>query len=93
MDKNKVIHDIYYDLAGYGSINTTYQDAKQKDKSITLHDVKEWFQRNIEQKRKLKGFNSFIAHRPYEEYQANLFFVSDLKQDAIGGLLIIDIFY
>ena len=92
MDKNKVIHGIYYDLAGYGSINTTYQDAKQKDKSITLHDVKEWFQRNIEQKRKIKGYNSFVANGPNEEYQADLFFVSDLKQDAIGGLLIIDIF-
>ena len=92
MDKNKITHNTYYDLAGYGPINTTFQNAEQKDKSITIHDVKEWFQHNIEQKRKFKGYNSFVADGPNEEYQADLFFVSDLKQDAIGGLLVIDIF-
>ena len=40
----------------------------------------------------LNGFNSFIAEKPFQEFQIDLFFLPDLKEDAIGGLLFIDIF-
>ena len=35
-----IISSIYYDRSGYGSVNTIYQDAKKKDKRITVNDVK-----------------------------------------------------
>ena len=55
INKNAIISKTYCDRSGYGSITTTYKDAKQKEQSITLNDVKEWFQKNIEQKKQLRG--------------------------------------
>ena len=50
MSKSEIINKIYNDPAGHGSMKTTYEDAKQKDKSITYVDVKQWFDLNIERK-------------------------------------------
>ena len=36
MDKDKTISKIYFEPAGYGSIKTTYEDAKKVDNKITL---------------------------------------------------------
>ena len=93
MTKQDTISKIYYDRSGFGSVNTTYKDAKAKDSSITLNDVKEFFKNNVEQKKQLRGYNSFVAHEAYWEYQADLFFVADLeKQTYPAGLLMVDIF-
>ena len=48
--KVDVLKNIYYDKSGYGSIKTTYEDAKKKDKSIKMNDVKDFFKTYIEQK-------------------------------------------
>ena len=73
INKNDIVRKIYHDKSGYGSIATTYKDAKQKEQSITLNDVKEWFQKNIEQKKQLRGTNSFVAPHPYFEFQLGFF--------------------
>ena len=73
MDKNKIISNVYFDPAGYSSIKTTLEDAQKKDKSITYNDVKEWFKKNVEQKKQLKGFNSYVANETKFEYQIELF--------------------
>ena len=73
-DKNKIASEIYYDRAGFGSIATTYKDAKKKDASITMQDVKEWFQENVERKKQLSGYNSFIAPNADFEYQLDFVF-------------------
>ena len=94
-DKNKIISDIYFDRSGFGSIATTFKDAKAKDKSITLADVKAWFEKNLDRKRPMSGFNSFIAPYAYYEYQIDLFFITnnDLKNQKFRiGLVLIDIF-
>ena len=94
-DKDKIISEIYYDQAGFGSIATTYKDAKKKDASITMQDVKEWFQENVERKKQLSGYNSFIAPDINFEYQLDLFFISknDLDNQKYRiGLLLIDVF-
>jgi hypothetical protein len=39
MDKNNIISKIYYDKSGFGSIKTTFEDARKVDKSITLEDI------------------------------------------------------
>jgi hypothetical protein len=93
--KDEIISKIYYDEAGYGSIKQTYTEAKQKDKSITLDDVKKWMHKALEQKKQLRGYNSFVAQRPKQEYQMDLFFISKKdfpNEEYIGGLLIVDIF-
>ena len=92
-DKNEIIKQAYYDPAGFGSLQATLKDARATDKTITLNDVKAWFNRNVEQKRNLKGYNSFVAHEPFEELQIDPCFFKDLKDKEFkGGLAMIDIF-
>jgi hypothetical protein len=55
MDKNDIIKSIYYDRAGYSSIQKTYNDAKEKEPSITLKNVKDWFSKKLEKTTQLKG--------------------------------------
>ena len=40
MDINNIISKIYYDKSGFGSIKTTFEDARKVDKSITSEDIK-----------------------------------------------------
>lgn len=84
---------IYYDPAGYGSKKETYDDVKKIDKNIKYSDVVDFFEKHVEQKKNLRGMNSFIASHPYEEFQMDLMFLSDLKdKDYSSALLMIDIF-
>ena len=41
--KQKIINDIYFDRAGFGSRATTLKDARAKDKTITIDDVNDFF--------------------------------------------------
>ena len=91
MDKDKIIHDIYYDPAGFSGINKTYSDAKQKNNDITLNDVKEWFNKNINKKTQLKGYNSFINNKAYDEYEVDLAFIKTENKTYIV-LVMLDIF-
>ena len=94
-NKDKIISDIYFDRSGFGSIATTFKDAKAKDKSITLADVKAWYEKNVDRKRPMSGFNSFIAPYAYYEYQIDLFFITnnDLDNQKFNvGMVVIDIF-
>jgi len=92
MNKNEIIEKVYRDPSGFGSNAARLEDARRYDKTKTLQDIKEWKSKNVERKKNLKGFNSFIAEKPFQEFQIDLFFLPDLKEDAIGGLLFIDIF-
>ena len=95
MDKQKIISDIYYDKSGYGSKGITLKDARQKDKTITADDVNEFFKKNVEEKRKMRGQNSFVAPHAFWEFQLDLFFISknDLENQKFRiGLILIDIF-
>ena len=92
-NKNDIISKIYFDRSGFGSKATTLRDAKEKDKTITMKDVEEFFRKNVEQKKQLRGQNSFIPPHPLYEFQMDLFFINDLeKQKFRVGLLMIDIF-
>jgi hypothetical protein len=92
-EKALTISKIYFDEAGFGSMRTTYNDAKKEDPTIKYEDVVEWFQNNVEKKTNLKGYNSFVPSKPQDEYQADLFFILDLpNQKYTIGLLMIDAF-
>ena len=95
MSKQEIIANVYYDKSGFGSKKITLDDAKKKDKTTTMQDVEEFFKINIEEKRKQRGQNSFVA--PYTNYtfQIDLFFISkkDLENQKFNvGLVLIDVF-
>jgi len=46
----ELIHNIYYDKAGYGSINITRDAARVKDTSISIKGVAYWFDKNMGKK-------------------------------------------
>ena len=93
--KQKIINDIYYDRAGFGSKAVTLKDAREKDKSITKEDVEEFFKKNVEVKRKPRGYNSFVAPHNNHTYQIDIFFISakdlKVKQKFRAGLVCIDV--
>ena len=93
--KQKIINDIYFDRAGFGSKKTTLEDAKKKDPTIKMTDVEEFFKKNVEVKKKPRGWNSFVAPYNNHTYQVDIFFISkkDLKakQKFRGGLVAIDV--
>ena len=89
-NKNNIISNIYKE--NYGSRKDTLEEARKKDPSITYEDVKNRFDKNFVRKTNLRGFNSFIASEPYEEFQMDLFFINDLdNQDYKIGLLMISL--
>ena len=53
-EKSEIIKKTYYDRAGYGSIQKAYQDAKNRDNTITLENVRNWFYQNVENKKNLQ---------------------------------------
>ena len=94
-NKQKIISDIYFDRSGYGSKATTLKDAREKDKTITMKDVEEFFRKNVEVKEKPRGYNSFVAPKNNHTYQIDLFFMGyydfDEEQKFRGGLVCIDV--
>ena len=42
-----------------------------------MKDVAAWYEANVENKKKLPGYNSFVAHKPHEEYQVDLMWITD----------------
>ena len=92
-NKQKIINAIYFDKSGFSSRAITLKDARQKDKSITMDDVNEFFRKNVEERRRPRGQNSFIAPHAFWEFQFDLFFINDLENQPMRvGALCIDIF-
>ena len=75
-DKQKIIADIYFDPSGFGSKALTLKDAKAKDATITRSDVEKFFKENVDEKRKPRGMNSFVAPHNNHTFQMDLFFIS-----------------
>jgi len=95
--KADIISKVYHDEAGFGSIASTLADAKKYDPTITYEDVKKWKEGHAERKTNLKGYNSFVANKPFEEFQMDLAFFYDLNKEEddftyVGILLMVDIF-
>ena len=59
----EIIHDICFDKAGFGSKSRTLAESREKDKTITMGDINEFFRKNVDPKRKPVGQNSLVA--PY----------------------------
>ncbi len=52
------------------------------DPKVTMEDVKRWHIENYNLEKRPRKFNSWVANRPFEEFQADLFFFDDLRQRA-----------
>ena len=93
IDKDKIIHDVYYSPSGYSSMRQTLDDARKKEKSIKMEDVKKWFAAKISRTTQLKGYNSYIAPHANFEYQVDLFFITKPENlEYKIGMIVIDIF-
>ena len=91
--KDDIISKVYYDRSGFGSRSRTLEEAREKDQTITMSDINEFFRKNVEQKRKHVGSNSFVAPHSGWEYRMDLFFINDLDNQKFRvGVLMIDIF-
>ena len=75
-ERQRIINDAYFDRAGFGSKSRTLAEAREKDKTITMGDISELFGKNVEQKRRPVGQNSFIAPHSAYEYQMDLLFIN-----------------
>ena len=59
----------------------TFNDAYKLDPSITLGYVKLWIDKNTHKKTNVKGYSSYVSPGPNHEYQIDLFFMDDLKNE------------
>ena len=80
IDKDKIIKDVYYTPSGYASMRQTLLDARKKDKRIKMEDVKKWFNQHVVPSREPRGYNSWVADHPRQEYQSDLFFLVQKKK-------------
>ena len=65
--KTNVLKMAYNDRSGFGSMKTTYQDAKATDKTIRVDDVNKFFDEYVEQMKQHRGYDSYIA--PKHKYE------------------------
>lgn len=76
-EQKHIIDEAYHHHEGFGSRLQTYKAAHAKDSSITMKMVAQWMEENVERKKQLPGYNSFVAHKAREEYQVDLMFLKD----------------
>ena len=95
-DKETILRHIYYNEGGFGSINETYKEAKNKLNSITIEDVKKWLEKQKgRQIKPYKGFNSYVADEPLGEMQIDLAIFTDSAPGNNGykyAFVAVDIF-
>jgi hypothetical protein len=54
--------------------------ARLHDRTVKMADVKQWRVENYNLEKRPRKFNSWVANRPFEEFQSDLFFFDDLRQ-------------
>ena len=52
----------------------TVQDARKRDRIITMSDVNKLFKNNVEVKKKPRGYNSFVSSNNNHTYQIGICF-------------------
>ena len=75
VDKDKIPQEIYENVdTGYGSVQDTFDQAKQKDSSIKYTDVKKDLDKQTHRQVqfKYKGENSFVSPEPLFEIEMDI---------------------
>ena len=82
--KKEIIEKVYYET--FGSIKDVLKDAKALAPKLEIKekDVKEWKDRAVHRKINLAGANSFVASKPKEEYQMDLFEMPISRKQHMG---------
>ena len=87
------ISEIYNDKGGFGSMKDTYNDVRKKHPNIKYKDVQNWYRRNVDFNVVQRGQNSFVAKKPFDEFQLDLFFMKGRTElDYTMGVACIDVF-
>ena len=74
------------------------KEAQKHNRTIKMEDIQKWRKENYNMEKRPRKFNSWVANKAKEEYQADLFFFDDLKQrddepaKYSAGLLLVDPF-
>ena len=74
------------------------KQARLHNRDIKMEDIRKWRRENYNMEKRPRKFNSWVANKAKEEYQADLFFFDDLKQrdnepaKYSAGLLVADTF-
>ena len=74
IDIDTIIRHVYYSPSGYGSMRQPLDDARKKEKSIKMEDVKTLFNQHVVPSREPRGYNSWRADHPRQEFQSDLLF-------------------
>ena len=95
--KDQMISNVYYDVQDdYGSVKNTFEQARQKDKSITLEDVQKWMKQQPNKQRKAyRGSNSYTAPFARYEYQIDIMDMVNLQNSDNQpryAIVVIDLF-
>ena len=69
MDKNIILNKLYFDPSGFQSQQRLYKEAKQKDNTMMLKYVQEWYANKS--KKISPKTNSFVAPHANDEYQSH----------------------
>ena len=80
--QKKIIAKNYYET--FGSIKDVFKEAKKENDDIKEKDVKEWKDGAVQRKINLAGTNSFVASKPREEYQMDLFEMPISRRQHMG---------
>ena len=89
-DKERIIKEVYENREqGYGSIKDTFQQAKAKDASIKLDDVKKYLDKQPHRQTQFtyKKFNSFVSPGPKFEFEMDLICLLYTSPSPRDGLL------
>jgi hypothetical protein len=86
------IASLYLDKGGFGSLKDTYNDVKRKYPEIKLKDVQTWYRKNVDFNIVQRGQNSFVAQKPHQEYQLDLFNMRGRDLEYTMGVACIDVF-
>lgn len=81
---------IYNDKMGFQSKNNLWRDVHKRFPDIKKEDVDRWYIENTNRQIVLRGQNSFVANKPYDEWEVDLWFMNDKEDDeykiAIAGV-------
>ena len=83
--KEKVLREIWFDPEdGFGSAKDTLKQAQKRDASITMSDVKSFFEKQESLQRKRgKVLNSYVADYPGEQVQID---IASFESEVAKGL-------
>ena len=67
-----------------GRLEPALKRARPRERTIKRENIKKWRNEKYKLEKRPRRFNSWVANRAKEEYQADLFFFDDLRQREVN---------